>query len=129
MINGNSIGQCDVIVSFDTLEHLLHREIALMRMADNLSDDGWLLFSTPCGRDETKLYPSWEHHKVEYSHTDLFYFLSRFFKLIIQPQDDTFPAKHFWSETINATSTLYLNRMNPVICVSPIRTTPYSQKI
>lgn len=119
--NGQPMERCDTIVSFDTIEHLPHREIALMRMADALTDDGWLLFSTPCGHQDTQLLPPWEHHKIEYSHVDLFALLSRFFRRVTQPQDCDFPAADFWSGRVNAGQMRYLNRMNPVLCQDPIR--------
>lgn len=122
---GEPMPRCDVIVSFDTIEHLLHREIALMRIADNLADDGWLLFSTPCGHNESRLNPGWEHHKLEYSYSDLFAILSRFFGRVVQPQEDDFPAAEFWRDVINAGTVRYLNRMNPVVCKHPIRTPHY----
>ncbi|MDR6291539.1 MULTISPECIES: class I SAM-dependent methyltransferase [Inquilinus] len=115
----------DVIVSFDTIEHLSHREIALMRMADNLTDDGWLILSTPCGHDETRLFPDWEHHKIEYSHFDLFALLSRFFHQVVQQHEAGFPAADFWPTRINVGRELYANRMNPVVCKAPIRPPAY----
>jgi len=124
-----SLGECDVIVSFDTIEHLLHREIALESMADHLSQDGMLILSTPCGQSDTRLNPAWDHHKIEYSHSDLFKFLSRYFRDIIQPQDADFPHESFWQETVNKGRARYLNRMNPVICKDPIKSPPYSPKV
>jgi len=118
----------DTIVSFDTIEHLLHRDIALMRMADNLIDDGWLLLATPCGHGQSRLNPAWEHHKCEYSHHDLFALLSRFFSSILQPQESDFPAGQFWRE-LNQERVLYLNRMNPVVCLGPIRAPMYRRYI
>lgn len=92
---GQPMPRCDVIVSFDTIEHLLHREIALMRIADNLADDGWLLFSTPCGHNESRLNPGWEHHKLEYSHSDLFAILSRFLAAWFSRKRTTFRRLSF----------------------------------
>jgi 2-polyprenyl-3-methyl-5-hydroxy-6-metoxy-1,4-benzoquinol methylase len=126
--NDALIPAVEAIVSFDTIEHLLHREIALMRMADNLADDGWLLLSTPCGHDETRLNPGWEHHKIEYAHADLYGLLSRFFGRVVQPQDDDFPLASFWRERVNATAPRYFNLMNPVVCKNPIRPNPYVQR-
>ena len=126
---GESLGECDLIISFDTIEHLLHREIALQSIAENLTDDGALILSTPCGFSETRLNPDWEHHKIEFSHIDLFKFLSRFFGRVIQPQDEDFPHYAFWRDVVNKDKARYLNRMNPVICRDPIRSPPYQRKI
>ena len=39
----------DVIISFDTLEHLPHRELMMENVIKHLSEDGIFLLSTPCG--------------------------------------------------------------------------------
>jgi SAM-dependent methyltransferase len=116
----DTLGAFDVVVSFDTIEHLLHREIALLRICENLSDDGCLLLSTPCGRIVTQLNPAWEHHKIEYSGTDLYKFLRRFFKQVVPPDDGLFPDAGFWAN-LNRDKLRYLNRMNPLFCRNPIR--------
>ena len=114
------LGSCDAIVSFDTIEHISHREIAMESIVQNLSRHGVLLLSTPCGHSETRLNPDWAHHKIEFSHEDLFVFLRRYFGHVIQPQDPDFIHAEFWSDLINRGETRYLNRMNPVICCDPI---------
>lgn len=124
-----SLPRCDAIVSFDTIEHLLHRDITLMRIADSLNDDGWLLLSTPCGHPLTRLNPAWEHHKCEYSDKDLHDYLWRFFARIVQPQDADFPAYDFWSGIMNRDEIRYLNRMNPVICQNPKRPPLYERRV
>ena len=53
----SKVGPVDYITSFDTIEHLLHREIALINIAENLRSDGMLLLSTPCGKKENLLNP------------------------------------------------------------------------
>ena len=127
---GNDLlGQFDAVVSFDTIEHLLYRELALMRIADNLKDGGVLLISTPCGHSVTRLNPAWEHHKIEYSHSDLFGILSRYFKRVIQPQDDDFVGSEFWNNVINGGAVRYVNRMNPVICIGPVRIPQYQARV
>lgn len=114
------LGEFDMITSFDTLEHILHREIAMESISRNLSDDGIMLFSTPC-RKENILNPGWEHHKIEYSARDLYSFLSRYFQRVMQPQDPLFPHYRYWKEIINKDTPLYYNWMNPLVCVGPIR--------
>jgi 2-polyprenyl-3-methyl-5-hydroxy-6-metoxy-1,4-benzoquinol methylase len=124
-----SIGECDAIVSFDTIEHLLHRELAMESVANNLKPDGVLLLSTPCGHSVSRLNPGWEHHKLEFSHSDLFKFLSRYFERVIQPQEADFPNNEYWEDVVNKEKTLYLNRMNPVVCLGPKRAPDYKALI
>ena len=126
---GQSLGRCDLIVTFDTIEHLLHREIAMQSICENLRDGGAMILSTPCSFRETRLNPAWEHHKIEFGHADLFKFLSRYFARVVQPQDEDFPHAAYWSDVVNNGRTRYLNRMNPVICKEPIRSPPYSRRI
>jgi 2-polyprenyl-3-methyl-5-hydroxy-6-metoxy-1,4-benzoquinol methylase len=113
------LGQFDAIVSFDTIEHLLHREIALLRMAENLSPDGVILFSTPCAKGTNVLNPGWEHHKLEYSYRDLYKTLARYFGEVVYPQHPDFPHAPVWDE-INAGEMRYLMRMNPLMLRKPL---------
>jgi len=115
------LGQFDCVISFDTIEHLLHREIALLNIAENLSNDGILLLSTPCGHSRTRFNPEWEPHKIEYSHTDLYKLLRRFFRNVLHTGSGTLPNQKFWDNVINAGSRRYSNVMNPVVCTEPIR--------
>jgi SAM-dependent methyltransferase len=115
-----ALGEFDVVVSFDTIEHLLHREVALLRICENLSDDGCLFLSTPCGHSVTRLNPAWEHHKVEYSGADLYQLLRRFFVRVLHPEEAGFPCGEFWA-SMNGDKLRYLNRMNPLLCCNPIR--------
>jgi len=114
------LGKFDVIVSFDTIEHLLHREIALKNIVNNLSDSGLLLISTPCGHSESLLNPGWEHHKIEYSNSDLYDLLKRYFKNVYRADDDNLPALDYWKDVINKDRIRYDNRMNPLVCSGPI---------
>ena len=41
------LGKYDVVISFDTIEHLLFRDIAFISLTENMNDDGMLLLSTP----------------------------------------------------------------------------------
>jgi SAM-dependent methyltransferase len=111
----------DYIVSFDTIEHLLHREIALINFSEHLSPDGLLLLSTPCGRDEDLLNPGWEHHKIEYSYRHLFNIMQRFFEKVLIPDDGSLPELAFWKDVVNGRRQEYLLRCNPMVCSSPIR--------
>lgn len=119
--SGQPLGQFDCVSSFDTIEHLLHREIALMRIAENLSNDGMLLLSTPCGHSETRLNPEWSHHKIEYSFSDLKKLLGRFFHEVLIPDDGSLPNMSFWRDIINSGKVRYLNRANPIVCRRPVR--------
>lgn len=119
--DGASLGQFDCIVSFDTIEHLLHREIALINFAENLTPDGILLISTPCGKAQDLLNPGWEHHKIEYSSFSLHNLLRRFFGNVLHTGDQTLPNQSFWDTVINSDQPRYLNRMNPAVCVQPIQ--------
>jgi len=117
---GQSLGGYDAIVSFDTIEHLLHREIALIRLTQHLSKDGILLLSTPCGHEHTRLNPGWEHHKIEYSHRDLRNLLKRFFQMVLVPEEAYFPHGDYWRSVINRDRLRYLNKSNPIVCRNPI---------
>ncbi len=122
------LGQFDAIASFDTIEHLMHREVALLRMAENLTDDGVLLLSTPCHRLPI-LNPGWEHHKIEYSFADLYGMLCRFFHDVRFPENRSLPHLDFWENVINKDRQRYLNRMNPVVCQKPIRLETSYEKV
>ena len=119
--DGSPMGEFDAASSFDTIEHLLHREIALIQFAENLSPAGVLLFSTPCGHSVTRLNPEWEHHKIEYSHFDLRNLMCRFFRNVLTPEEGTLPYLEFWTRVINAGAPRYLNRFNPIACLDPIK--------
>jgi SAM-dependent methyltransferase len=122
---GEGLGEFDCVLSFDTIEHLLHREIALINFAENLTPDGILLLSTPCGKPEDKLNPGWEHHKIEYSFYSLHNLLKRFFGTVLHTADKTLPNQEFWDTVINGDKPRYLNRMNPVVCMQPIQLDPF----
>jgi 2-polyprenyl-3-methyl-5-hydroxy-6-metoxy-1,4-benzoquinol methylase len=44
---GNDVHDC--VVSFDAIEHIEHRELAMQSIVEHLSPDGVLLLSTRCG--------------------------------------------------------------------------------
>lgn len=116
-----SLGRFNVIVSFDTIEHLLHREIALLNIVRNLEDDGMLLFSTPCSQDYDLLNPAWDHHKIEYSHRTLLEFLRYFFRSVSAVGDPDFIEARFWADEVNKDQVVYPTIGNPLICRGPIR--------
>jgi 2-polyprenyl-3-methyl-5-hydroxy-6-metoxy-1,4-benzoquinol methylase len=119
--DGASIGKFDIVVSFDTIEHLHFREIALINISENLVGDSVLLFSTPCGHRKNKLNPEWEHHKIEYSYIYLVNLMKRFFSDVRIPDDGSLPMISFWKEKVNKDTVLYLNRANPMFCSKPIK--------
>lgn len=116
--DGASLGEFDYIVSFDTLEHLLFRELALTNVAEHLSPDGAFLFSTPT-RTENLLNPGWEHHKIEYSHRSLYNLMRRFFSRVAIPETGL-PAVDFWNDVVNRDGHEYLLRCNPIYCEGPV---------
>jgi SAM-dependent methyltransferase len=116
----------DCIVSFDTIEHVRHRELFMENLVDHLAPAGLLLFSTPCGSDTNNLRPAWTHHHIEYSSASLFDFLSRYFRVIQRPDAGTLPALKLF-ERLSGSSVSYLLRMNPLVCREPIViANPYS---
>lgn len=68
----------DVVVSFETLEHLPDRDAFLGHVARVLRKDGVLVLSTP-RVDETTESPDNPHHFVEYSRRDFEALLARYF--------------------------------------------------
>jgi SAM-dependent methyltransferase len=115
------LGCYEVILSFDTIEHLDHPEIALLKIVDHLSHHGMLILSTPVSFPETNLKPDWWAHKIEYGAADLVNLMKRFFKQVILPGDELFPRIDFWTDIVNKDKTRYLNVANPIICKEPIK--------
>lgn len=109
----------DVIVSFDMIEHVVHREIMMEELVRHLRPEGALLLSTPCGWNEPVLKPDWIHHRIEYSAASLYDFLRRYFRTIVRPEDAAFPRRDAFDLLQEGTVT-YLLKMNPVICREPI---------
>lgn len=110
----------DLVVSFDSIEHIPHREITLQHIVDHLSHRGRLVLSTPCGAPENNLTPGWSAHKIEYGTAGLYDLLRRYFRIIRRPDNLTLPVPQVFV-ALNASGIPYLNRLNPVICESPIR--------
>ncbi len=109
----------ECITSFDTLEHISHREIALENLVNHMDPTGCLLFSTPCGASTNSLQPIWSFHKIEYSTASLYDLLKRYFRKIISPETQGFPNLEVF-EKLKGSSVDYLLRLNPVICSGPI---------
>jgi SAM-dependent methyltransferase len=118
----------DVIVSFDMIEHVAHREILMENVVNHLEPQGALLLSTPCGWDETNLQPDWHPHKLEYSAASLFDFLRRYFSTIVRPEESGFPHLEVFDQLANGPVTYFL-RMNPVVCRGPlVLANPYIER-
>jgi 2-polyprenyl-3-methyl-5-hydroxy-6-metoxy-1,4-benzoquinol methylase len=117
--DGSGETQFDCIISFDTLEHIDHREIMLERLVHHLKPAGSFLFSTPCGSNRNDLHPLWSYHKIEYSTASLYDFLKRYFKTICAPDMPGFPHREIF-DVLNGTPIDYLLRLNPIICRDPI---------
>jgi SAM-dependent methyltransferase len=114
-----TLGDFDYIVSFDTIEHVPHRELMLENVVEHLDAEGSLLLSTPV-YGENHLVPEWEHHHVEYSAASLYDFLRRYFEEVLAPDFGRLPCEHVFDE-INRETVVYLLRMNPVVCRKPVR--------
>jgi 2-polyprenyl-3-methyl-5-hydroxy-6-metoxy-1,4-benzoquinol methylase len=110
----------DAVVSFDTIEHVIHRDIMMESTVKHLRDDGVLLLSTPCGRDVNNLKPGWEHHRIEYSSASLYDFVSRYFQEILRPDDGAVPHLNVF-DVLQGSGVHYWLKMNPVLCRGPIR--------
>ena len=114
-----SYGDCDAIVSFETIEHVEHREIMMQHFVEHLSPMGFLLLSTPIRRELT-LNPGWKHHKIEYTNERLYDFMRRFFQYVRYAEIGTLPCVECFDE-INRDRVRYpLNMMNPLMCEQPI---------
>lgn len=109
----------DCIISFDTIEHINHREIMMQNLVEHLHNDGFLLLSTPSGSINFNLNPEWEHHKIEYSTGSLYDFLRRYFNTVLRPDDSSLPHSDVFS-CLNGREIEYLLLMNPVLCKDPI---------
>jgi 2-polyprenyl-3-methyl-5-hydroxy-6-metoxy-1,4-benzoquinol methylase len=110
------------IVSFDTIEHVDHREMALLNVSEALDDSGVFILSTPISFPTTSFHPEWPAHKIEYGQCDLKGLLKRYFQEVLVPEDGTLPGMAFWTDYINKDRQRYLNATNPVLCRYPFRT-------
>jgi 2-polyprenyl-3-methyl-5-hydroxy-6-metoxy-1,4-benzoquinol methylase len=110
----------DAIVSFDTIEHVEHRELMLLGIVDHLAPDGALLLSTPSARSTVTLDPSWRHHRIEYSAPVLHDLMHRYFRVVLTPDEATLPHGDVFDQ-LDGTPITYARRMNPLVCREPIR--------
>ena len=118
--DGSEAGKYDYVVCFDTIEHLTHRDVCLVALAEQLEPDGALLISTPV-HNENLLTPGWEHHKIEYSRPTLHNLLTRFFAEVRILDDRTLPHLDFWDGVINKGEVRYPTRGNPILCRKSIK--------
>jgi SAM-dependent methyltransferase len=112
-------GELDCVVSFDSIEHVEHRELVMQGIAEHLAQSGCLLFSTPCAWARPLLAPDWEFHKIEYSLATLHDFLRRYFAEIARPEAGTLPHVEVF-DRLRGTGLDYLLVLNPVLCERPI---------
>jgi 2-polyprenyl-3-methyl-5-hydroxy-6-metoxy-1,4-benzoquinol methylase len=128
-----TIGQdiFDCIVSFDTIEHIDHREIMMENLVDHLDEDGIVFLSTPSAGDVNELSPQWDSHKIEYSAKSLYDFVKRYFEVIYRPDAEDYLLPHLEVfDRLNDTEISYLLRMNPVLCRYPIKVSnPYPSHV
>ena len=68
----------DVITSFETVEHIPNYEKYLQNMESALSEDGFLLISTPIVKN-TSTKPDNPHHVIEWNYADFKKLMSRYF--------------------------------------------------
>ncbi len=110
----------DAVVSFETLEHVAHREVMLYHLVRHLDPAGALLLSTPSARSTIDLEPSWRHHRIEYSAPLLHDVMRRYFEVVLRPDDGSLPALEVF-DRLQGTGIDYVLRMNPLVCLEPIR--------
>ena len=110
-------------MSFDTIEHVAHRELMLLGIVDHLDPDGALLLSTPSARSTVTLEPSWRFHRIEYSAPVLHDLMQRYFRVVLTPDDGTLPDAEVFDQ-LDGTAVSYNRRMNPLLCLEPIRLEP-----
>jgi len=110
----------DCVISFDSVEHVEHRELYLEGVVEHLTEAGCVMLSTPCGWPVNVVKPHWPGHKIEYSSLSLYDFLSRYFTTIRRPDDGSLPRLDVF-QLLEGTSIPYLLQLNPVLCEGPIR--------
>lgn len=116
---GNTVFDC--VISFDTIEHVSHREIMMKSLVQHLNKSSSLLLFTPLvGSITSNLHPDWKYHKIEYSAASLYDFLKRYFNTIMRPDDNTLPHLDVFDRLNKNSSICYFLKMNPVLCKNPI---------
>jgi SAM-dependent methyltransferase len=111
----------DCVVSFDTIEHLAHREIMLMNLVEHLDPDGCLLLSTPVRGDGPRLETQGRYqHRIEYSPQTLYDLLCRYFAEVQRPDNGSLPHTEVFDQ-LEGSTVNYLLRMNPLLCRGPLR--------
>lgn len=73
--------QFDMIVSFETIEHLDNPEAFLKNASDSLSSDGALYVSTPISEYEINTHPYNPYHKTEWGFKSFQNMLQKHFKV------------------------------------------------
>jgi 2-polyprenyl-3-methyl-5-hydroxy-6-metoxy-1,4-benzoquinol methylase len=109
----------DCVITFDTLEHIAHREIMMESLVRHLAPGGSVLLSTPCCNPANILVPDWEHHRIEYAPGSLYDFLRRYFNRILRPDDDSLPHREIFAR-LRDTGIDYAAVLNPVVLQEPI---------
>jgi len=110
----------DLFISFDSIEHIKHRELMLENFVNHMRADAELFLSTPCTQGANILTPEWEFHAIEFSMASLFDFLSRYFRVVLRPDGEGFPSRSTF-DVLEGTQISYLLMMNPVVCKQPIQ--------
>lgn len=110
----------DCVVTFDTIEHIPHRELMLMGLVEHLSPAGRVLLSTPVHQAGVWLDPPWEHHRIEYSPDTLLDLLHRYFGRVDRPDNGTLPHREVF-DVLAGSGIRYVLGMNPLVCSQPIR--------
>ena len=109
----------DCINSFDTIEHVQHREIMMENLVRHLDAKGHLLLSTPCAKPYLDLHPEWKCHYIRYNAIALYDFLKRYFTVVLRAEQADFPHLEVF-DCLKGTKLYPVWRLNPVICQSPV---------
>ena len=118
----------DVIILFNTLDRLRHRDLVLLGLVDYMKADGTLLLAF----DETNSHHSSRgrksEHSITYGRDDLSRLLPRFFEKVYWWIDDDFPSQDFVTDVREASckdapQSHYTHLFGPnlVACHNPIK--------
>lgn len=113
-------GVWDVIVCFEVLEHVPHRELLMEGVVEHMPPEGKLLFSTPSAHRENLVSPPWPHHKIEYCASSLFDFLRRYFGEVSGRDRPGFPCAEVFAPLLEK-GIDYAPTLNPACCQRPVR--------